>query len=160
MQIDFGRTPIAFTILNAYAGCVGLTLKTIVSINIQEGSYSNFILLYEDAKSSGYSVVAYYQFNRNYDRNRDIGQVRSAIFLDIYFAGTSRYNFLSFPHRLYITQPTQLTLAKRPKKCISVRVEDTLKAVANFQEPPLLKFLILKVKNINELQPYFIKLSF
>lgn len=133
MQIDFSRTPLAFTILNAYAGCVGLTLKAIVSINIQENTYSNFILLYEDAKSSGYSAVAYYQFNHNYGRNRDIGQVRSAIFLDSYFSATGRYNFLSFPHRLYITQPAQLTLAKRPKKCISVRVEDTLKAVANYQ---------------------------
>ena len=160
LQIDFSHTPLAFTILNAYAGCVGLTLKAIVSINIQEDTYSNFILLYDDAKSSGYSVVAYYQFNRNYGKSKDIGQVRSAIFLDSYFAGTGRYNFLSFPHRLYVTQPTQLRLAKRPKKCISVRVEDAVRAVANFEEPPLLKFLILKVKNINELQPYFIKLSY
>ena len=41
-----------------------------------------------------------------------------------------------------------------------MRVEDRLEVVSNYHQPSLLKFLILKVKNINDLQTYYIKMTY
>lgn len=118
----------------------------IVSINVEEGSYSNFILHYQDTKDSAPtstgSLVAYYQYNPKFATHGEIGQIRSAIFLANYFQNGPRFSFLSFPHRLYITNFTQLTLGERLerrfKKCVSVRVEDRLQVVSSYKEPSLL----------------------
>jgi hypothetical protein len=141
---------------------VGYSLKGIVSINTQEGSYSNFLLHYEESQDSiASSIFAYYKFNHNFIKNGSIGHIRSALFLSNYFRISTSFAFLSFPHQLYITNITQLgSPAREYKKCVSVRVEDRLKVVSNYHEPSLLKFLILKVKNINDLQTYYIKITY
>lgn len=83
------------------------------------------------------------------------------LFLSNYFQVAARFSFLSFPHRLYVTNLTQLaSRGKQYKKCVSVRVEDRLQVVANYREPSHLKFLVLKVKNINDLRTYYIKITY
>lgn len=148
--------------LNTYAGYVGYTLKGIISIHAEGGSYSNFLLHYEDIKeASGSSFIAYYKFNPRFTTTGEIGQVQSALFLGSYFPVAARFTFLSFPHRLYVANLIQLALnGKKYKKCVLVKVEDQLQVVANYNQPSLLKFLILKAKNINDLQTYYIKIAY
>lgn len=68
IEIDLQAKPIEFKILNAYAGYVGYTLKAIISIDSHEdGTYSNFLLHYQDTKDGGAaSLVAYYPFNTKF----------------------------------------------------------------------------------------------
>lgn len=135
VEIDLSDKPARFRLLNAYAGYVGYSLKGIVSISKKEdGSYSNFILHYEDTQDTiSSSIVAYYKFNHNFGNNGSIGHIRSAIFMANYFRIATSFAFLSFPHQLYITNITQLgSPAREYKKCVSVRVEDSLKVVSNY----------------------------
>ncbi len=57
-------------------------------------------------------------------------------------------------------ESADLSLGKIKKECILVRVEDKIRTVSNYETPPLLKFLILKAKNINDLLPYYIKINY